>query len=618
MLSVILAIDTGSSSIRCTGYEYHGVLDGFDFEGQCPYGVDPGIDARYNAMDEDTPPPYVKAIDGIGHTIKMASIVPSTGNIRIHEVLAAIDDCIDEVLRLLRQRMGQDSSYQILAVGFSTFAMNLVGTDEIGEPVGEAATLSYACNRADVVEECQSLRSILGPEKVSAMYQRTGTPLHPAYAVPQLLAFYNDKKNIPLIQKIEKWHTISAICMHRWSGMPQIQMPMSHCEASWTGMYNFRESVWDDDIVDLLDRCNDLSPRPMDEFDEDNFDILPPLVDFDAALPIFRGGIPRYCDNRSENSYWGRWPEFRSRSLHFFLGIGDGAAANVGSKCGGYTSPHLGSHRIALTIGTSAAARVCLPIPMGQVPPSLVVPPGLFCYRVDRYRILLGGALTDGGSVVEWARSLLNLQESGHFDACLEEVSKKYNKNCTTPIPNFSSRNDIAMIPFLTGERSVGFRGGAQGCVSGITRETTAADIMYGSLESVTLRLGCVVKLLNQACCSYLGKENMQGQGVLIASGNALEQNSLWRQMLADCSNIDVVVDGDSSEGTSRGIALMILGSLQQHGCSKRVFSLEEPLLITHEAKANTAWPTVGDHWRNAMSTQESLINAIAPTWRKF
>jgi hypothetical protein len=29
--------------------------------------------------------------------------------------------------------------------------------DDTGEPVGETATLSYACNRSDVVEQCRRL-----------------------------------------------------------------------------------------------------------------------------------------------------------------------------------------------------------------------------------------------------------------------------------------------------------------------------------------------------------------------------------------------------------------------------------------------------------------------------
>lgn len=146
MKSILFAVDVGSFSICCTGYEYHGVIP------YChsPLAVDSGDESR-------VPSRILTPIEGISHSIPMAAIVPNTGHIQIHKVLMAIDECIDEVLRLLRQGM-RDSSYQIVGIGCSTSVMNLVGVDIYGEPVGEVATCSYACNREDVVKECQSLR----------------------------------------------------------------------------------------------------------------------------------------------------------------------------------------------------------------------------------------------------------------------------------------------------------------------------------------------------------------------------------------------------------------------------------------------------------------------------
>lgn len=143
MTSVILAIDAGSSSIRCIGYEYlnNSQEDELFSEQQRPSSPSPQL---------------VRAIEGIAYTIPMQSVIPNTGHIRIHKVLTAIDECIDEVLLLLRHNM-PGSSYEVVAIGFSTFVMNLVGVDVYGEPVGESATLSYACNREDVVKECQEL-----------------------------------------------------------------------------------------------------------------------------------------------------------------------------------------------------------------------------------------------------------------------------------------------------------------------------------------------------------------------------------------------------------------------------------------------------------------------------
>ena len=51
-----------------------------------------------------------------------------------------------------------------------------------------------------------------------------------------------------------------------------------------------------------------------------------------------------------------RWPELGGGGVRVFLGLGDGAAANLGSKC-------VDASRLCVTVGTSAALRVVLPSP---------------------------------------------------------------------------------------------------------------------------------------------------------------------------------------------------------------------------------------------------------------
>lgn len=104
---------------------------------------------------------------------------------------------------------------------------------------------------------------------------------------------------------------------------------------------------------------------------------------------------------------------------------------------------------IAATVGTSAAARVVLPMEgkgsrgrATSAPESATatatatessatsaddgapyrVPMGLWCYRLDRRRVVLGGALTDGGSVFEWLRGALALSPGEDADAVMREV----------------------------------------------------------------------------------------------------------------------------------------------------------------------------------------------------
>ena len=110
----------------------------------------------------------------------------------------------------------------------------------------------------------------LGQEKLDAMYQRTGAPLHASYALPQLRAFYAKEENRHLAERIERWQTLSTICLHRWSGKPCVQMPISYSEASWTGMLDFRTCSWDHEALLLVETCPGVTQyvEPLEEGDE--------------------------------------------------------------------------------------------------------------------------------------------------------------------------------------------------------------------------------------------------------------------------------------------------------------------------------------------------------------
>jgi hypothetical protein len=71
----------------------------------------------------------------------------------------------------------------------------------------------------------------MSPEELQSLYQETGAPLHSAYALPQLLAFYNNDANRGIMSKVYRWQTISSICIHRWMGGGKIDVPISYSEA---------------------------------------------------------------------------------------------------------------------------------------------------------------------------------------------------------------------------------------------------------------------------------------------------------------------------------------------------------------------------------------------------
>jgi gluconokinase len=554
-MDVILALDIGSSSIRCVAY----------------------------SLTEGTS--SVSAVPGCSSSIPARSVRPNTGKIQWKSsgnetVLDKVDSCVESVLKSLRKNK---TSFRVVAVGFSSFVMNLIAVDKDGNVLGDDLTMSYACNAPAVAKECQAIRNELGPEGLEQLYQNTGAPIHSAYALPQLRELYHSRPD--QAQPIFKWQTIASLCLSRWTGTKTL--PISYSEASWTGLLNFRDCAYDYTATELLPKgC---------------LGTLPALADFTDSIP----GIPEYASldfKQHSNPYWSKWPELRDTPL--FLGVGDGVCANIGSKCST-------ASRIAVTIGTSAAARVCLQQGIGC---SIQVPSGLFCYRVDQYHVLMGGALTDGGSVIEWAAELLNLSTEEAFLNVVNRIEQLTMIDYATSSSSSSSITDtgVTMIPFLSGERSTGFRDGATGAIMGLTRNTTSTHFFKACLESVSLRLRAILELIVQA----QGGEHDAPPPRIVASGNALESNALWRQMIADSSGLEVLLDLETVEGTSRGVARLVAAALAAAAGNKNEttsdFLSEEEI---HSCKFSKPRARAHAYFNQAAKSQETFLDAMSPLY---
>ena len=122
---IVLALDVGSSSIRCTAYEY--------------------------CCHDET----LTQVASVSHQMRV--VQPNSGTINVRPLFDRVDVCVDEVIQRLIE-VYNSASFQVLAVGFSTFVMNLVGVDSEGEVVGPDATMSYACNAEAVTDEVRALK----------------------------------------------------------------------------------------------------------------------------------------------------------------------------------------------------------------------------------------------------------------------------------------------------------------------------------------------------------------------------------------------------------------------------------------------------------------------------
>jgi gluconokinase len=227
---------------------------------------------------------------------------------------------------------------------------------------------------------------------------------------------------------------------------------------------------------------------------------------------------------------------------------------------------------------------------------------------------------------VAWASQVLNLESSSSvsYDAVLSEVEELADDDLAAaeePSPYHESRRptSITFVPFLSGERSPGFRDAATGCLFGLTLASRPAHVLKACLEGVTLRFNSIVSLLLPKIIQYgaAGADAIKPEDArLVISGKALEANSLWRQMVADCTGMPVVFDEDADESTSRGVATMVamvLESRVQEKANIETLPLERlnPLRVSQPRSA------MASHWKRLSADQERLLQALTPLYAK-
>ncbi len=393
-----------------------------------------------------------------------------------HLLRAKVEACVDD---LLAARPDE----RITAVGITTLVGNLVGIDADGQPVTPLYT--YAETRA-----APYIASLRDEVDVVQAYDRTGCPHHVAYHPAKLM--WLRREIVPDQYTRLRWIDFATYCYRIWFGR---DVPCSYSTASWSGLLDRRTLIWDAEWLRTLDL------RP---------DQLPELADFTAV----QHGL--------DAAFRQRWP--RLADVPFYLSVGDGAAANLGS---GGVDPR----RVVLTVGTTSALRRIRTRETGETP---ALPHGLWNYRVDAATHLIGGAMTEGGSIFAWALRQGKLSEDR--DA-LEAALRR----------RLADGHGLTVLPMLAGERSPGYAPDATGTIHGLRLSTTPLDVLQALMESVALRLSLIADMLIDTREPF----------PVYAGGGALQSSDTWAQMMADAFNRELLLV-EEPEVTARGLAALI------------------------------------------------------------
>lgn len=440
---------------------------------------------------KDSTAPYVLAMD-VGSTASRGGLYDATGcpvkgsKQRIahefttgHDGRSTIDadqvadECREIVTAIVA--FAEDKGLQISGVCFDSFASSLLLVDKQKRALTPCATYADSRCAAYVAELKQKT-------DVGAYHQRTGVRVHTSYHPARFLWIQDQFPD--LWEKTWRVMTIGEYVYLKLAGIEGL----ATSTGAWSGIVNAHTGELD---TEILSACN-----------------VPASLISPLHLPT-EPAFPTSLD----------WPALDS--IPWFHGIPDGWPSNVGP---GATD----ESTIAVAAATSGAMRVLLPAAPAHLPD------GLWCYRVAKNQVILGGALNDVGRAISW----------------LERT--------VAPLPHDDIENALAgapstyapeVLPFFSGERATGWASGATASLIGVTDDTTPLDLWRGIIEGIAISYGRIYEHLDDA--------GAQPERV-IASGRVTTDHPAWLNILADTLRCNVVPLA-MKRATLRGTALIAL-----------------------------------------------------------
>jgi gluconokinase len=394
-------------------------------------------------------------------------------------VWKALRGVLAEVMQEAKQ-----ADIEVDAVCFSTAMHSLLAVDATGKPITNA--ILWADNRAE--KQADDLRGSLA-EQGRAIYQRTGTPIHPMIPLCKLAWFGEHQPRI--LRRAAKWISLKEYVWHKLTGHYQIDYSI----ATATGLLDPATKTWYGPALDYagirFDQLSELQPTTYCHlYNPEQFGVA------QTALPA---------------------------GVSLLIGASDGCLANLGAGA-------IGAGITTLTIGTSGAIRRTVNKPLRD-------PDGrLFCYYLTEQwdarhgrnlpYYVVGGPTNNGGNVLEWLSEQLSPGQSP-VDVLAEAA--------TAP----PTADGLLFLPYLQGERAPLWNAHARGAYLNVDWRHGRAHFLRAALEGVLFNLMLIDRRLANLC----------GPTRVIHANGGFAQSDFWVQLLADISGVPVRLNASNESG---------------------------------------------------------------------
>ncbi|MDE3144679.1 MAG: gluconokinase [Bacteroidota bacterium] len=351
-------------------------------------------------------------------------------------------------------------------ISFSAAMHSLIAVDENGNALTNC--ILWSDNRASKVASALHSNGL-----AKNIYERSGVPVH---AMSPLCKIIWLKEHEPQIfDQAHKFIGIKEFIFHRLCK----EFIVDSSIASATGLMNIHTQQWDEELLSIAG------------IDQSKLSIIVP-VQYSIIV----------------------------NEIKYIVGASDGALANLAMNV-------VDANILAITIGTSAAARITIQ------QPGVDEQMRLFCYHFKENFFIKGGASNNGAIVLQWLKD--NYLQTGESINALIKAAE-------TVSPGVDG---LIFLPYVYGERAPLWDSNAKEKFIGLKSKHTKSYFVRAAMEGVLYNLLLIANMLNE--------KNSISE---IHAGGGFAENPFWVQMLSDIFNLPVKVF-DSIESSALGAVML-------------------------------------------------------------
>ncbi len=394
-------------------------------------------------------------------------------------------EIFEAVITSIQGVMKNIDKTELRGISFSSAMHSLIMVGADGELLTECIT--WADGRSS-----EALENIKRDNYLFQLYEATGTPIHPMSPFAKICWLKEDEAQ--LFHRAEKFVDIKSYILNRLFDV----WVMDESLASGTGLYNILEHDWEFEAMEIVKLTPDYLPKVVPE----TYQLHGVKKEYAELM-----GIPE--------------------NLPFIVGGSDGALANIGIQA-------TGRNDVTITVGTSGAVR--------KLTNEFQVDSRgrTFCYGAGDGYFIAGGAVNNGGKVVEWG-----LQQFGSESEIMNRDFTSFIAHIDEVAPGASG---LLFQPYLLGERAPFWTNDIRGGFVGLTINHSKAHFVRAILEGIAFNLAEVY-------------EAVAAPDDIIYVTGGISGHEAWCRLLADILDREVRVP-HTIEGSSLGAAIIGMRSL--------------------------------------------------------